>query len=91
MLAGGGGTLPPARLLLRELDAVAEVELERSPVPMIDHQQGAKFQSYLDACGTHTHLTHTPPRVCVGYCWADRRSGVMRVILAEESNPQPPW
>lgn len=46
---GGGGAFPPP-LLLQQLDAVVDVELDGSPVSLVAHQQGAQFQAAFAVC-----------------------------------------
>lgn len=45
-LTARGGALPPA-LLLQELDAVVDIELDGPPVSLVTHQQGAEFETAL--------------------------------------------
>lgn len=45
-LADRGGALPPP-LLLQQLDAVVDVELDGPPVSLVAHQQRAEFKAAL--------------------------------------------
>lgn len=62
-LAHGRGAFPPP-LLLQQLDAVVNVKLDRPPVPLVAHQQGAEFEAAL-AVGLrrHSQLHEVPLQV----------------------------
>lgn len=62
-LADGGGALPPA-LLLEQLDAVVDVELDSPPVTLVADQQGAEFQATLAVrLGWDAQLQQVPLQV----------------------------
>lgn len=63
VLTDSGSALPPA-LLLQELDAVVDVKLDGSPISLVAHQQGAKFQTALTvSLGWHSQLHEVPLEV----------------------------
>lgn len=87
VLAGGGGPPTPALLLL-QLDSLVEVELDRCPVAVITHWQGAKFQTVLAMpCWRFAGwlLRNTAALRCTWCGWADRQSGRrVMVVLARD-------